>query len=176
MKTIFQNSRFPWHAIALAILLIAGSAPQSPAGAQKTGKVTGLEIPRFVSLRSGKVNLRTGPGTRYPVEWVLTYRNMPVEVLDEFDTWRKIRDWQGSTGWVHRSLLSGKRWVIVPDNQILLRRDPRPNAGVIARIAKKNIGRLETCQGIWCQAAFSGFDGWIKRAEIWGVYKDETFK
>ena len=70
---------------------------------------TGLPVPRFVSLRSAEVNVRTGPGTRYPVEWVFVKRDIPVEITAEFDTWRRIRDWEGTEGWVHQSMLSGKR-------------------------------------------------------------------
>ncbi len=70
-------------------------------------------LPRFASLRAGEVNVRTGPGVRYPVEWVFVYRHMPIEIVAEFDTWRKVRDWQGTEGWVHLSMLSGRRTAIV---------------------------------------------------------------
>src|SRR5262245_5050819 len=72
-------------------------------------KGSGLPIPRFASLRSDEVNVRSGPGTRYPVEWVFKRKSMPVEIVAEYDIWRKIRDWQGASGWVHQSLLTGKR-------------------------------------------------------------------
>lgn len=110
-----ENWRKPARLTVVALLLCAAAtltplAPGHAAGpsanheiAQATAKgpKTGLPLPRFVSLRSGEVNLRTGPGARYPVEWVLVYRHMPVEIIAEFDTWRKIRDWQGTVGWVH---------------------------------------------------------------------------
>ncbi len=154
-------------------VFFSGSITQYPLHAQKRGLSTGLEIPRFVSLRSNKVHLRTGPGKRYPIDWILVYQNMPVEIIGEFQVWRKIRDWQGSTGWVHQSLLSGKRWVIVRNDQILLRAGPRPDAAVVAKISKKNLGRLKSCRGTWCEVKFSRFHGWTKRSTIWGIYSNE---
>ena len=154
--------------------LFSGVITHNPLNAQKTGVSTGLEIPRFVSLRSNKVNLRTGPGRRYPIDWVLVYQNMPVEIISEFKVWRKVRDWQGSIGWVHQSLLSGRRWVIVHHHQILLRADPRPDAAVVAKISKKSLGRLKTCRGPWCRITFSKYTGWTKRSNIWGIYLNES--
>src|SRR5258708_28049028 len=102
--------------IALALLVVTGAFAQgAPSGnptAEGAAANTG-PLPRYLSLRSDEVNLRTGPGVRYPVDWVLQRRNMPVEVLAEFENWRKIRDWQGTEGWVHQSMLSGRRYAIV---------------------------------------------------------------
>ena len=147
----------------------------APAAGQPAGKgpKTGLPLPRFVSLRAGEVNLRTGPGSRYPVEWVLVYRHMPVEIIAEFDTWRKIRDWQGTVGWVHQSMISGNRWVIVREGRQPLRRAGDKEAPIIARIEQKVIGRLKECHGQWCEIDFSGFSGWMRRNQIWGVYPGE---
>lgn len=175
-RIISPRSRRHTRRIIAGLLAGVVLALGPAASAQKTGPVTGLTLPRFVSLRADTANLRTGPGTRYPVEWILVYRNMPVEVLDEFETWRQIRDWQGSTGWVHRALLSGKRWVIIRDGIQSLRKEPRPDGLVIARIKKKVIGRLESCQGVWCEFDFSGFRGWMRRDQVWGVYANEKIK
>ena len=117
--------------------------------------------------------MRTGPGVRYPVEWVFVYRNMPVEIIAEFDTWRKVRDWQGTVGWVHRSMLSGRRSIIVREGLQPLRRDAAPDARVIARIEKKVIGRLLKCRGAWCRVEISGLRGWMRRDQFWGVYPKE---
>lgn len=138
------------------------------------GSKTGLKLPRFASLKSSEVNLRTGPGKRYPVDWVLTYRNMPVEIIGEFDGWRKVRDWKGSVGWVHRSMLSGRRWAMVRKGVQPLFRAPETTAPLVARIEPKAIGRVLECQKIWCRIDFSGFEGWMRRAQFWGVYPGES--
>jgi len=157
---------------AICCLLLLGHAE----AAEQTGSKTGLKLPRFASLKSAEVNLRTGPGTRYPVEWVLTYRNMPVEIVGEFDAWRKVRDWRGSEGWVHRSMLSSRRWAMVRKGLQPLRRAPEPTAPLVARIEPKAIGRVLECRKIWCRIDFSGFEGWMRRVQFWGVYPNEPIE
>ena len=138
---------------------------------------SGLPLPRFVSLRKDQVNVRTGPGVRYPVDWVFIYKNMPVEILAEFKGWRKVRDWKGTTGWVHRSMLSGKhRWILVRKNTAPLHREAKPDAPVIAKLNGKVVGRLQQCRGGWCEVTVNGIQGWIKRIALWGVYPDEGTK
>jgi SH3-like domain-containing protein len=138
---------------------------------------SGLPLPRFVSLRKGEVNVRTGPGVRYPVEWVFTYKHMPVEITAEFKVWRKVRDWKGITGWVHRTMLSGKyRWVIVRNKTAALRREAKADAPVIAKLKSKVVGRLTQCCGRWCEVTVGGLQGWIKRNAIWGVHPKEGSK
>ena len=112
---------------ALLALLLAPSLPAFAANED-------LPLPRFASLRSNEVNLRTGPGTNYPVDWVLTRRAMPVEVLAEFDIWRKIRDWQGTVGWVHQSMLTGNRTALILASPRLLRSDPGGAARPVVRL------------------------------------------
>jgi SH3-like domain-containing protein len=137
---------------------------------------TGLPLPRFVSLRKAEVNVRTGPGTRYPVDWVFTRKNMPVEIIAEFDAWRKVKDWEGVTGWVHKSMLSGRRWIIIPKGTRQLRRTNDPKAPVVAHLEQKVIARLKRCQGVWCEINLTGIKGWIKRTDIWGVYRSEKIQ
>ena len=138
---------------------------------------SGLPLPRFVSLRKDKVNVRTGPGVRYPVDWVFIYKNMPVEIVAEFKGWRKVRDWKGTTGWVHRSMLSGKyRWVIVRNKKAALHRDADPTAPIIATLQNKVVGRLKRCSGTWCEITVNGIQGWTQRNWIWGVYPTEGAK
>src|SRR5262245_57081238 len=110
MVIVFPMRRRLGRVLAGALLIGAVSLVVGPpASAATLGSETKLPIPRFVSLRSGEVNLRTGPGTNYPVDWVFVRRGMPVEIIAEFDVWRKIRDWQGTVGWVHQSMLDGRR-------------------------------------------------------------------
>ena len=96
--------------VASLILALAGSAAIAADGA---GTTTGLQVPRFVSLKSDKVNVRTGPTKDHDVAWVYNRAALPVEVTAEFENWRRIRDWEGAEGWVYHSLLSGKRTALV---------------------------------------------------------------
>ena len=131
-------------------------------------------MPRFVTLRAGEVNLRTGPGIRYPIDWVYKRRGMPVEIIDEFETWRRIRDWQGTEGWVHQSMLQGRRGVLIIGKQRLLRLEPEPDAPGVALVEAGVVGQLDSCQGAWCLIEFKSFDGWLTREEFYGVYPEEA--
>lgn len=136
---------------------------------------SGLPLPRFVSLRSDQVNMRSGPGVRYPVDWVYLRRNLPVEVIAEFDTWRKIRDADGAEGWVHQSMLAGRRTVQVLQNRAPLRRTADELGNPAALLEAGVVGRLMQCPtgSDFCRVEINGVTGWLKRAEFWGVYKAE---
>ena len=135
---------------------------------------TGLPVPRFVSLHADRVNLRTGPGDRYPIEWVLTRKEMPVEITGQLEHWRRIRDWEGTTGWVHERMLTGKRAIIVKGGVRVLLRQPDPAAPVIARAEPGVIGRLLECREAWCKVETGEVTGWIRRSDVWGVYPQEA--
>jgi SH3-like domain-containing protein len=130
--------------------------------------------PHFESLRWDKVNLRAGPGDNYPIRWVLTRKGMPVEVLDKYDVWRKIRDWQGSVGWVHERMLTGNRTVIVIGMERTLHAEPSETAKAVARAQPGVVGRLLSCSGAWCRIEARGIKGWVERRAIFGVTLDET--
>ena len=130
---------------------------------------SGLPVPRFVSLRAAEANLRTGPGVRYPVEWVYRRAGLPIQIIAEFDVWRRIRDWEGTEGWLHRSLLSGTRTVLVVDAIADLYESPATEAALIARVEPGVVGRLITCAGDWCKIDIRGYSGWIVRSGLWGV-------
>lgn len=134
---------------------------------------SGLTLPRFVSLRSDEVNVRTGPGPRYPVEWVFVRRHMPVEIIEEFDTWRQVRDWQGTVGWIHQSMLSGRRTVIVMGEIQTLRRESSAESPAVARAEAGVVGRLTECEDNWCRVEIGGFEGWLERSAFWGTWEDE---
>ena len=136
-------------------------------------KGSGLPIPRFASLRSDEVNVRSGPGTRYPVEWVFKRKGMPVEIVAEYDIWRKIRDWQGASGWVHQSLLTGKRSFIIPAKAANLHKTPATSAEVVAKLEPEVMGEIRSCAGDWCRVRVTSISGWIERTGLWGVYKSE---
>lgn len=152
-----------------ALVLAAGWLLSAAGGSE-----SGLPVPRFVSLHAQKANVRTGPGVRYPVDWVLVRRGMPVEIVAEFEHWRKIRDWQGTEGWVHQSMLSGVRTAVVMNEVRALRRSADAQAPVTARLEPGVIARVLACGGAWCRLDAAGFKGWIPRTGIWGVSDDET--
>lgn len=162
---------------ALMVAQAAVAAAQSPAPSREPPPPpAGANLPRFVSLRSDEVNLRTGPGVRYPVEWVLQRRYMPVEVLAEFENWRKIRDWQGTEGWVHQSMLSGRRYAIVTGDVRVIRRQPEPNSPAVARLEPGVVAQLVECKDQWCRVDTNGIKGWLTRGDFWGVYGNEAVK
>ncbi len=147
-----------------------------PTSAQSKGPETGLPLPRFVSLRAKEANIRTGPGTRYPVEWVYRRRFMPLEVIAEFDNWRRIRDWEGTEGWMHKSMLSGRRTALVTVKELKLRREPSEAAAAVAQLESGVIGTLLACSGAWCRIDVKGIEGWLPRAAFWGAYDKERIK
>jgi len=168
----------------LALFLVAG-AGLSPAAAQQVGsrsaeappplrKGTGLPLPRFAALRSEETNVRTGPNTRYPIDWVFKRKSMPVEIIAEYENWRKIRDWQGAGGWVHQSLLTGKRSVTVSAKEAILYKTPATNATEVARLQTEVICLVKSCNGEWCRVQVGPHVGWIERTKVWGAYKGEV--
>ena len=176
----FRSSLLPLAGSLLGLCLLLGSTAQvvqaaDPGSVPPSKRGSGLPIPRFASLRSDEVNVRTGPGTRYPVDWVFKRKMMPVEIVAEYENWRKIRDWQGASGWVHQSLLTGKRGFIIPAKAVSLHRTPANSAEVVAKLEPEVMGEIRSCQGDWCRVKVSanGLSGWLERTDFWGVYKSE---
>jgi SH3-like domain-containing protein len=152
--------------------LVLGLLPTPPASSAEVN----LPVPRFVSLRSDEVNVRTGPGVRYPVDWVFVKKTMPVEVLAEVDTWRKIRSLDGTEGWVHQSMLTGRRTAIVigSDTHPLYKRND-PSTATVALLEPGVIGSLLECRDAWCRLDVNGQKGWLPRDQLWGVLPSENF-
>ncbi len=140
-----------------------------PPLAKPEGTRSGRPLPRFASLRAAEVNVRTGPGVRYPVEWVFKRRSFPIEIVAEFDTWRKVRDWQGTVGWVHRSMLSGRRTVLVTGLVRLLHSEPAAGAKTVARLEPGVVAELLRCEKSWCEIQAAGHSGWLRKGEFWGA-------
>ncbi len=167
-------------ALALAGMPEPGAAGRAAAQTgtnspvRTVGTETGLPVPRYVTLRAREVNARTGPGVRYPIEWVFQRPNLPVQVVAEFDTWRKIRDHEGTEGWVHQSMLSGRRTIIVTGAVRLLRREPAESGPPVARLEPGVIGWLDACEDGWCEVEVAGIDGWLNRNDLWGVSVEES--
>lgn len=137
---------------------------------------SGLPVPRFVSLRSNEVNVRAGPGRAYPIEWVFVRAGMPVEITAEFDTWRRIRDVDGTQGWVHQSMLSGRRTLVVTKEIRTIRERPNSSAAAVAQAEPGVMGRLVSCKGDWCEVEIQGYHGWMERGDFWGVRPDEKLE
>jgi SH3-like domain-containing protein len=147
----------------------------SPAQADDDQDANGLPVPRYVSLRSGEVNMRVGPGTRYSINWVYKREGLPVEILQEFDQWREIRDADGTRGWVHKQMLQGRRTAVVVHGTGVLRRAPDAHAGPVLRAEPGVIGKLLECERDWCRMQIASRKGWIEKSHIWGVYPKEEF-
>jgi SH3-like domain-containing protein len=156
----------------LALALAAGTAQ---AGGDSA--TSGLPVPRFVSLKVDRVNVRGGPDKDHDVAWIYTRIGWPVEITAEFENWRRVRDSDGTEGWVYHSLLSGKRMATV---QMKAKTDLAPlyakpdvQSGVMAQLQVGVLATIKHCTGTWCQITGEGFDGWIQQNELWGVYPDE---
>lgn len=132
--------------------------------------------PRFVSLRADVVNLRTGPGDRYPVEWVYRRKGLPVEIIAQYEQWRRIRDSQGTEGWVHQRLVTGIRNVIVKGTQRILHAEADAAAPPMAKLDPGVIAHLLECRDRWCRIEAQNIKGWLGRDEIWGVYPEEVIR
>jgi SH3-like domain-containing protein len=138
---------------------------------------SGLPIPRFVALKSNEVNVRTGPGSRYPISWVYRKADMPVEVVEEFDYWRKIRDAEGTTGWVHKTMLEGKRYAMIKGKKAqIMRIDHEEKAKPILKAEPMVIGKIVECEKSWCRLQIDGRKGWLPKSTLWGVYPDEVME
>ena len=141
--------------------------------AQNLGPVTNLPIPRFVSMKASEANIRRGPGLTHRIDWVFQYRNMPLRITAEFSNWRCVEDIDGVGGWVHYSLLSGSRTVIVKPDLLSMRANASEGARENARIEGGAIARLMECAPDWCRISADGYRGWVPKDTIWGVAQDE---
>jgi len=167
-------SRFLAGAAFSLALIYANLAPaQEP----QKGPVSNLPLPRYVSLKSDRVNVREGPSKEHPTVWIYTRAALPVEITAEFETWRKIRDWEGAEGWVLHSLLSGRRTALVaPSKKEPLTLMDKDRQTPVAKLAPGVTGALRSCDGKWCRVTGKDFDGYIQQEEVWGVYPGEKIE
>jgi len=161
------SSRSQFAFVALAVLLFAAVPARAD---DKPG------VPRFASLRVGEVNLRSGPGTKYPIQFVYHHKGLPVEILSEYDIWLKVRDWQGSEGWVHERMITPARTVIIKTDTRTIYRDPARDSPALAKLEPGVVARLLECRNAWCriETEKQNIKGWLLRSEVWGVYPDEV--
>ncbi len=132
-----------------------------------------LEVPRYVSLHKDEVNVRTGPGIRYPVKWVFVRKFMPVKVIANYDAWRKIRDWEGTEGWVHHAMLSSKRYVITVNGLNTLRKGSTEESRAVAKLGSGVVAEIQSCEPKWCKLLVGGYRGWMQRDVLWGLKPGE---
>ena len=164
-------------ALVLALGMFAAATPAALAGGDTT---SGLPIPRFVSIKTDRVNVRGGPDKDHDVAWIYTRVGWPVEITAEFENWRRIRDSDGTEGWVYHSLLSGKRTAVVQlkakTDLAPLHAKPDADTPVTAQLQSGVLGSVKSCNGLWCHLVGEGYDGWIEQNRLWGVYPDEKIE
>ena len=155
----------------LAVLI--GSLPHSGAADVARGSETNLPIPRYVSLKAPEGNVRRGPSLSHRIDWVFQRRAMPLKVTDEYGHWRRVQDLEGAGGWMHYSLLSGVRTVIVREDMLAMRMKPDAAAPINARAEAGVIARLGECTLDWCRIRAGGQRGWVEKSRLWGVAPEE---
>lgn len=162
--------------LGLSLCLVSGSvfAQSQPTPRTATGD-SGLPVPRFVSLATDKANLRTGPGERYPILWVYIRPDQPLEVTAEFGVWRRVRDIDGTVGWMHGRLLSGRRSAIVTGKIRVMRKKPDGEARPLLRLKPGVQVEVDRCEDAWCHIEVRGKSGWLERESLWGMYLGENF-
>jgi SH3-like domain-containing protein len=169
----------PAKPAAAAVAPPAHPAPPpsaEPPAVPVKGSATGLPLPRWAALRSDDVNLRAGPGARYPIQWVYRRRDLPVRIEREFEVWRLVEDQDGVKGWVHEATLTGRRDFVVRGKEVPLRRAAAADAAPVALLKPGVIGRIRACAAgaAWCEVQVSDYRGWLPREVMWGVFPDEV--
>jgi len=178
IRIMFRRSLYVCLLTCAVLLPAAPVAAKSASQDLRTPNPSGLPIPRWVSIRAGEVNLRTGPGARYPIDWVLQFRNLPVEVVGEFENWRKVRAQDDTIGWVHKSMLSGNRMASVAVARARVMQKPDSGAPVTAFVEEGVVVSLDGCDPQWCRVAIAshGVEGWIPREALWGLHPGEVIE
>ena len=155
-------------------VVLEGPDPDKPRDPTK-GPVTNLPIPRFVSLKGSEGNARRGPGLTHRIDWVFTREDMPLKITAEYEHWRRVEDVDGAGGWVHYSLLSGVRTVLVTQDMAEAFYQPDQRSEVLYQSEMGVIGKLLECQPDWCRISVEGEKGWVRKEALWGVFPDEIY-
>ncbi|MDR9395380.1 MAG: SH3 domain-containing protein [Roseovarius sp.] len=155
--------------LTIPAALVLGLLTAAPSGAQERGPVTNLPLPRYVSMKADEANVRRGPSMTHRIDWIFQRRDLPLKITAEHGHWRRVRDRDGASGWVHYSLLSGVRTALVEADMLDLRRNPDENAMVVARFEIGVVARIETCTRDWCEISAGGYEGWSHKESLWGV-------
>lgn len=168
-------------AVSGALLLAAGAGS---AQAQAAKGASGLPLPRFVSLKAKSINVRVGPSLDYAIAWRYLKSGLPVEIIQEYDNWRRIRDAEGTEGWVNQALLSGERTAVAApwmrgkgeDVFVNMRAEAQTNSTIVARVEPGAVVHVGQCTGEWCRVSVKSVEGWMAQSEMWGAYPGEAFK
>lgn len=201
VKTAAPRRRIGPTILGLACIAIAGATAWSLAAGQTdgpavakaaadiTGSTTpadkavgpsGLALPRFVSLKADKINVRRGPSSEHQVAWVFQQKGLPVEITAEFENWRRIRDSDGDEGWVYQSMLSGKRMALVApwrkQEAVPMFASPNSGGGLVAMVKAGVVATIDDCTGDWCNVSASGYQGWVAQPMVWGAYPGEQIE
>jgi len=163
--------------VTLLTAFAAGVAFSQPIEKQKMEPgASDLPLPRFVSISAGVANLRSGPGEQYPIEWVYKRKLYPLEIIAEYEQWRQVQDVDGTTGWMHRVLLSGTRTALVVRDLTSLHREASALAPEVARLKAGVIGEILECTPDWCRLDVDGVRGWATASALWGIFQDEIIE
>lgn len=154
----------------------AQPATAEPARDPSKGAVTSLPLPRFVSLKTGEGNARRGPGLTHRIDWVFTRAGMPLRITAEYENWRRVEDADGEGGWIHYSLLSGVRSVMVQQDMAEFRAQPDDRAEVVFQAEMGVIGKIVECHNGWCRVSLDGEKGWVAETALWGVDPGEDIE
>ncbi|WP_128253457.1 SH3 domain-containing protein [Falsirhodobacter deserti] len=167
MKELFR-------VLVAALVVAASPVAAQDADVVNVGAVTNLPLPRFVTLKTEEGNARRGPGLTHRIDWVFKRDGMPLMITAEHGHWRRVEDSEGAGGWVHYALLSGSRSALVTADMADLHADPSEDAPVVLKAEKDVIGSLLACTMHWCDLRIQGDEGWVRKADIWGVGTDEV--
>lgn len=153
------------------------TTPSAPAKSKsERGTVTNLPLPRFVSLKATEANARRGPSLSHRIDWVFQLRGYPLEVIAEYGHWRRVRDFEDATGWVHYTLISGVRTALVQHDTVDLHVRPDLSSRLTAQAEKGAVLRLQECNIDWCKVSADGHKGWLRKTGLWGVDADEILE
>jgi len=158
----------------LALLLLLTPVAAAAQLREAEQGLSGLKIPRFVSLQANEANMRSGPGERYPITWVYQREGLPLEVVREWGIWRLVRDPLGGQGWMNKNLISGERTAYVTKSVRTLHERPDIASRAVWRVEPGVVAQIVLCEEAWCQLRIDGKSGYILRSHIWGVYPDES--
>ena len=167
--------------IGLALFACVASAEEGIKQAAVPSGKAPLPLPRFVSLKSDKVNVRKGPSTDQAIVWIFSRAGLPVEVIAESDNWRRVRDSEGADGWVFHSLLSARRTVLVApwakgEESVPLYSSKSASSRAVAALQSGVLGSVLDCDGEWCQVSVDDYFGYVRQDKLWGVYRGEEVK
>ena len=161
----------------ISVILAVGWAGSNNANAQDIRVVvrgSGYEVPRFLSLKSDTANMRVGPGNEYPIAWVYKRKGLPLKVIAEYEVWRKVIDHEGTTGWMHTKLLTGRRTALITDRVAKLYKSVEDNSKIVGYAERNVLMELQYCKSQFCRVMHPKLKGWVRRDKFWGLLEDET--